>query len=265
MTSEIDKDLSERYRAGASEEPPEQLDASILAAAKRAVASQPRSLGAPRTLRRWYVPVSLAAVIMLSVIVTLRIEREQPELAPPEAAPVGREKVQKPVQQEQPALEQRTVPPAEVALRAAPKSAPAQAVTPPAAPGFAADSKARRDAPSPPAAREEIAADSGLARDAAPAPQASAEAASGRIAENAIDRSAGARREARAMPAPSSAAPQTALAKRELAPEEWLERIADLRKQGRDKEADEQFAEFRRRFPEFRISEPMMERIGPRK
>lgn len=67
------------------------------------------------------------------------------------------------------------------------------------------------------------------------------------------------------MSAPSPAAPQTALAKRELAPEEWLERIADMRKQGRDKEADEQFAEFKRRFPEFRISEPMMERIGPRK
>lgn len=265
--SEIDKDLSQRYRASASEEPPEQLDAAILAAAKRAVASQPRSAEAPRLLRRWYVPASLAAVVMLSVIVTLRIEREQPELALPEAAPVAREKEQKPVQQVPPALEPRTVLPAEVVLRAAPKSAPAQSATQPPAPGFAVDPKARRDAAPPAAARETIAGDSGLARDAAPAQQASAEAASGRIAENAADRSAGAgaRREARAMSAPSPAAPQTALAKRELAPEEWLERIADMRKQGRDKEADEQFAEFKRRFPEFRISGPMMERIGPRK
>ena len=67
------------------------------------------------------------------------------------------------------------------------------------------------------------------------------------------------------MSAPAPAAPQMALAKRELAPEEWLERIADLRKQGRDKDADEQFAEFRRRYPDFKIAEPMMERIAPRK
>lgn len=205
--SEVDKDLSERYRAGAREEPPEQIDAAILAAAKRAVASQPRLSGQPRSLRRWYVPVSLAAVIMLSVVVTLRIEREQPELALPDAAPVAREKEQKPVQK---------------------ASEP---------------------------------------RAAAPAPQASAEAASGRIAENTADRSiaSGARREARAMSAPAGAAPQVALAKRELAPEEWLERIADLRTQGRDADADEQFAEFKRHYPEFKIPEPMMERIAPRK
>ncbi len=67
------------------------------------------------------------------------------------------------------------------------------------------------------------------------------------------------------MSAPAAAAPQMALAKRELAPEEWLERIADLRKQGRDKDADEQFAEFKRRYPDFRIPEPMIERIAPHK
>ncbi|MBI3375876.1 MAG: hypothetical protein HY017_29510 [Betaproteobacteria bacterium] len=262
--SEVDKDLSERYRASARDEPPAQIDAAILAAAQRAVASQPWPVEAPRPLRRWYVPVSLAAVIVLSLVVTLRIQREQPELALPDAPPAAvREKEQKTVEK---TPEPRAAPPAEVVLRPAPKSAPAQAAAQPAAPGFAVDPKPRRDAGPPPAAREEIAAESKPIRDAAPAPQASAEAASGRIAENTVELSAaaGARREARAMSAPAPAAPQMALAKRELAPEEWLERIAELRKQGRDKEADEQFADFKRRFPEFRIREPMMERIAPR-
>lgn len=47
-------------------------------------------------------------------------------------------------------------------------------------------------------------------------------------------------------------------------PERWLERIAGLREQGRDREADESLAEFRRRHPDYRIAEPMLRRVAPR-
>ncbi|HJS38254.1 MAG TPA: hypothetical protein VJ789_09005, partial [Burkholderiales bacterium] len=47
-------------------------------------------------------------------------------------------------------------------------------------------------------------------------------------------------------------------------PEHWLERIAGLREQGRDREADESLAEFRRRHPDYRIAEPMLRRVAPR-
>jgi hypothetical protein len=47
-------------------------------------------------------------------------------------------------------------------------------------------------------------------------------------------------------------------------PERWLERIAELRAQGRDREADENLAEFRRRHPDYRIPEPMLRRVAPR-
>jgi resuscitation-promoting factor RpfA len=56
------------------EEPPPALDAAVLAAARRAVA--PRSLA-----RRWGAPVSIAAVLVLVVGVTLEMQREEPGVA----------------------------------------------------------------------------------------------------------------------------------------------------------------------------------------
>ena len=44
-------------------------------------------------------------------------------------------------------------------------------------------------------------------------------------------------------------------------PEQWLQGIADLRKQNRDDEADRQLAEFRKRYPDYRIPKEMLERV----
>ncbi len=73
-----------------------------------------------------------------------------------------------------------------------------------------------------------------------------------------------AKREA-ASPAPlrRDAAP-AALASSSFAhasPEQWLQGIADLRKQNRDDEADRQLAEFRKRYPDYRISKEMLEKL----
>ena len=48
-----------------------------------------------------------------------------------------------------------------------------------------------------------------------------------------------------------------------LSPEAWLERIADLRAQGRHKEADESYAEFRRRYPDYVIPAEKMQKVAP--
>jgi len=47
----------------------------------------------------------------------------------------------------------------------------------------------------------------------------------------------------------------------EEAPERILERIAELRKQGRHDEADKALAEFRRRYPDYRIAEEMLKKV----
>lgn len=47
-------------------------------------------------------------------------------------------------------------------------------------------------------------------------------------------------------------------------PEQWLQGIADLRKQGRHDEADRSLAEFRKRHPGYQIPEAMLEKVEKR-
>ena len=47
-------------------------------------------------------------------------------------------------------------------------------------------------------------------------------------------------------------------------PEQWLQGIADLRRQGRHEEADKSLAEFRKRYPDYRISKEVLEQLEKR-
>ncbi len=44
-------------------------------------------------------------------------------------------------------------------------------------------------------------------------------------------------------------------------PEQWLERIAKLRAEGKHDEADKALAEFRKRYPDFRVSEEILKKV----
>ena len=70
------------------------------------------------------------------------------------------------------------------------------------------------------------------------------------------------RRERLDRPAPASmgASAEKATAQAQT-PERELERIAALRREGRHDEADKALADFRKRNPEYRISEPMLRRV----
>jgi TolA-binding protein len=46
-----------------------------------------------------------------------------------------------------------------------------------------------------------------------------------------------------------------------LSPEQLLERIAELRKEGRHEEADKALAELRQRYPDYRISDEMLKKV----
>src|SRR5260221_2943994 len=76
MSEDMDESqpVSRKYRQLAAEQPPPALDEAILAAARRS---------AEPWARRWAVPLSLAAVVVLSVTVRLRIQQEQGELETP--------------------------------------------------------------------------------------------------------------------------------------------------------------------------------------
>jgi hypothetical protein len=86
---DMDRDarLDRLYREAALEEPPAHLDAAILAAARREAGARPRSLAS--TLRKWRVPVSIAAVVVLSASLVTLVKEEggEPLLSSPPGVP----------------------------------------------------------------------------------------------------------------------------------------------------------------------------------
>lgn len=226
----LDADLARAYHDAAREEPPQHLDAAILAAARREAHAQPRALQAekggesvpidapahhaPADGRRWHVPLAIAAVVVLSVT-TVTLQREE------EAVP-------------------RPAPPSEPAavpgLRDAPPrpQAPARKPAPPEQ-----SDEARAAVPSEQSPRTEAKA----RQDAAPASAAS------KVEELGNQRRVfGAPQVPGARPMVTERESPSELAA-EKAPEKWGERIVELRRLGKAGEADALLAEFRRRFP----------------
>jgi hypothetical protein len=289
-----DARLAALYRAAAQDGPPVALDDAIRAAARRAVASAPSLAGAPVGCS-WRVPLSIAAVIVLSVSLVTLLREEAPELVqPPRAeAPAadaehrpaasaeaagesaatapktlvpGAQRstgvgLKPPLQVSRPGTGLRgdTEPPALAAgsgkdtAAAGPTPAPlAKLAAPEAFPGAADErdnkvaapakeprqrpkDEARRDVAVPPPAKVQR-------RLEAEKPARSAEVA------------------ARA-PVPQIAGVLEADAN--LPPEKWLERIADLRRQGRLEEAKRSLAEFRKRYPDYTLPASLQDGITP--
>ena len=228
MTDE--EKISRRYRELPREEPPRHLDDAILAAARRAVHTHPAPLVVPSGRQRWYFPLAAAAIIVLAVAVTMHIEREQPaEEAVLSTAPSPRE-----MAREEFALKgesQKPAPQPERRFKAAPAVPPAPAA-----------------APVPPPSQDAVSnSTSGAVAGRVETPQATVQAAPPPPRADEM------RRESSAL---------AKLASRP--PEQWLQGIAELRKQGRHDEADRELAEFRKRHPDYKIPEAMLEKVEKR-
>ena|SRR6185295_1459277 len=236
-----DEKISRRYRELGAEEPPRALDEAILAAARNVKTGR----------QRWYAPLATAAVLALAVAVTLHMQVEQPGIESP--------------------VPQAPPPPA-VVKEAAPEVAK---VTP------RIERKAKQSAPAAapeprPFATEKSASSAPARDDRALAAAGSASGELARQADQGSSRGEAAERDARAdlSRARSSRAPAAAeaMAKRAEAPasapadspERELERIAELRTQGRHDEADRALAEFRKRHPDYRMPEEMRLRVERR-
>jgi hypothetical protein len=234
MTDERDPKVSQRYRELGREEPPGELDAGILAASRRAAGTRLAPLVPPTGRSRWYFPVAAAAIIALAVAVTLHMERQQLD---PEFSGLRSE------------------------LPEAKKEA---AAAPP------------QELPAKPAARLEFARDAGRAsrnsQAAKPAASPAAPAALPQPADAMQERrSADAQPESRlrsAAQAPAARRDESGTSAGLLgqvakaqSPEAALERIAELRRQGKHDEADKALAEFRRRYPDYRIAEEVLKKV----
>lgn len=282
---ERDPRLDRLYREAGRDAPPAHLDAAILAAAHREAGSRPRPLSA--ALRRWRVPVSIAALVVVSVsLVTLVQEEGGDELA--QVAP-GKPMAPAPAPEQAPPAALPSPPPeSSRPSTAAPRVRPKAARPAPRGdgdagaqrePGTTADS-ARRDAES---------AASGAGTSAGPTPAAKPLPQPFRVpprleeqravtpqaapaAEDRAERAPPAAIRRSAPPAATDAAADKVESREGLArpavpavsgraksppwhgfeqepPQKWLDRIAELRKQGEVEAADEMMAEFRRRFP----------------
>lgn len=310
--SEGDDKLLRSYRELARDEPPPALDAAILAASRRAVGSRPWS-------QRFAGPVSLAAVLVLALGITLNMQREQPDVevalsspdypvpgAPPDPAPAASATVSPPAAPVAPAepaadafrpdtLARKSAPvpakkPAaesflkkETLAEAAPERKEKLAAVAPEPPrpeprAFATSPAAQAPAAPVPQAvspPQSIAPPSAVTTPAAVAPPpAAAPALPARAA--AQSREAPGEAEARSGMKPSALA--ASREKREAAadnvqakvaaplpdPAAELERIARLRADGKHAEADKAIEAFSRAHPEYRIPDPVWQRVRPR-
>ena len=280
MTEERDAKVSAAYRGLGAEEPPRALDEAILAAARRDADARPALLAARADRLRWYAPLATAAVLVLAVAVTLNMQTERPGIesavprtsAPPPAAARDAAKARE--------KENREIAKLEVADAASAEKAPiARRKT--AAPAVAADTRVARskdDAPAaapaaPPAASEpkpfmaeRPAVTGSVSSEAARnvAPSAAGPLSQSAPAEALAKRAESADRADRGAASAPAAAPARMQQKVADTPERELERIAELRAQGRHEDADKALAEFRKRNPDYKIPEPMRARVERR-
>ncbi len=78
---ERDEEVASLYRSSMRDEPPPALDAAIRAAAHRAVGARPKPVSA--MFRRWQVPFSIAAVVVVSASLVMVMREEAPDLVEP--------------------------------------------------------------------------------------------------------------------------------------------------------------------------------------
>jgi hypothetical protein len=277
-----DEDLSRLYREAAHGEPPAALDRLILEAARGEAARAARPVARP-WWRGWLAPVSLFATVVLTVTMTLLVHREQQreeakalseQRAP--AAPVEKKADAEAGRAAEPAraperLERTERMPRPGSRSSAgegeqarrredtPAAAPLGKAVPEAFPGTAKEEAAAR---SPSRSQESVVPPPAPTPDSLP-PQPSAAAApkpapalqsapseAKQKAAPAAGAAAGAASELSRMRA-SRAEPQADKAVRPA--EDWLEEIRALKKQGREREAQEALAQFRRAYPDYAL------------
>jgi hypothetical protein len=267
-----DQDLSRVYSEGAWPEPGRQIDDAILEASRRAARAR------HPVLHRWGPPFALAATVVVGVSLALLVterqsvrdmsdyfrssEPEAPKPAPQRrreaaapAAPASRadaaSKVQTPSRelfgspmesgspQAKPAAPAAKAPPAAKSPSLAAKAPPPAAKAPaPLAPAQTQPSSRPAAPPDPQRVQRELdqLQQNREARAAAPAAAPPATSSSASVSE------------IRGLAAGPAAA---------RSPESWLDDIRRLRTQGRTADAGRELAEFRKRYPDFRVPEDL--------
>ena len=262
-TSPEDRDLenmssvvSERYRAGARDEPPARLDAALLAAARREVEQ-------PRQRRHWQMPASIAAMLVIGVSLVLMVRDNEPPLPSLDRPAADEPKLAKPA-------------PPQLAMKAQPKaSADSQREARPSRERSARPDREPRARDEVATVRENAAQENAASGGSVPAPAAPgvtapaepAEQERSKIAEPR-DFSSSKKAEALSGAASRSRRSDEALRKQDAAavpaqPQDWLQRIDDLLRNGKDADAREQLLGFRKQFPHYPLPQRLQALLPP--
>ena len=282
MIERSDEELSHIYRDAEGPRPPQRVDDNILAASQRVASTVRRPAGFGFS-RRWGTPVALAATVLVTFTLALMVfEREsgldtmapkaprtaQPaKVAPPEpkrteSSPPGPPRAASP--EKSPSVDlPRAAPPAAPSPQAATRSDRVQQHTvetalsgerratgqparlPAIPPGVEILRKSEEAKPLPDAQRGFDAQQPirpAQAPAAAPAPGA-----------NTLRESASAPQGAVSGLASRVAASEA----KERTPEKWLEDIRRIKSEGKATEAERELAEFRKRYPDYRLPEDL--------
>lgn len=281
-------DLTQSYADLPPVELPDHLDAAILAEAHRAVKSRP----AARPRRRWSIPLSMVASLIVAVMVGLQlphmlkdaalplpqaeqriavaaVDKSTAGLAPP--APDERREIQPMATAKSERTRGEPAPMAAQAEAAAKPDAPvlaapketqtagtqeSGATSVVALPPVAAPSPAPVRAARRPDLRERAIADNGALSKEKKA-SSRAEDAVGDFSEQRAPAAAGASVPQPAQPDSSVQTFSEDTNEASLSPEDWLARIQRLKQQGKLDEARKDLAAFKKRYPDFRIPEAL--------
>jgi len=260
-----DSELSHIYKEGGWPEPSRQIDAAILAAAR----------AQHSFLRRWSPPLALAATIVLSFTLLLRMSEEKPDdalysLPIPDRQPAAEESkpaiAPEPAPAPKPALVPLLAPSAKSAAPLRPASAPRPAAAPPSAPAPATAASAfalKKETPE--AARADR-----LEREPQPdqSPRALESVPPRELPQEVRPESAPA---ARRLPEPaasisgnvrSGATANLITPSLTRSPQTWIEEIRRLKTQGKTEEAERELAEFKKRNPDYELPGDLRQRQG---
>lgn len=218
-----DSELRRLYREGSRDEPGADLDSAILAAAHREVDARPGR----RVFRAWGIPLSAAAVLMLSATLTLVVFQEPDSPATISSPQAPAEEKADSVHRDEQALAQKDEPKPAVTTK---QDEPKPAASPSQEQALLKEAdKERPD-------RERGTSADRYDEDRKHEPQ-------NKEAEDSLSA-------VRSAPSPAA---QSAKSSAEEPPEQWIARIEKLRAEGRIDEARASFAEFSRRYPEYAL------------
>jgi len=252
MIEPRDEELSRIYRDAEGPQPPQRVDDNIIAASRRVAGAKPRSARAG-FVRRWSAPVALAATVVVTSTLTLvEFDRQSdPDTTTsaassddrPSRSRSARQKATAPATPTPQARRDREEPRAGEGTASNERLATGQ-------PAFAADvprapAGADQPAPSPDAQRAPE-----VLRQVPRAPATPLAADANTLRESALTL-----QRAGVMSAPAG---RVAVSEaRERTPEKWLEDIRKLKTQAKTAEAERELAEFRKRYPDYRLPEDL--------